>query len=271
MILIASIISHSTITMHTIRIGTSNIVLPGNKQSFPEEYRSASRLTYYASLFNTLEVNSSFYKVPQPETFARWAAEVPDNFRFTVKLWKGITHARALAWQEQDVIKFMQAARQLGNKKGCLLIQFPASVTVDYVAPVKQLLQLVRRHNPHNEWHTVVEFRHTGWYTPQTYQMLNQQHCSIVLHDKSRSATMQLNEHASVAFIRFHGTDDNYGGTYTTAHLQAVHQQMQQWLQAGKQVYAYFNNTLGTAYEDAMLLKNIATTSEQHRTGQLKQ
>lgn len=244
-------------TMQPIRIGTSNIVLPGNKQRFPPEYQAGSRLSYYASLFNTLEVNSTFYKVPQAKTFARWAAEVPDHFRFTVKLWKGITHAKALAYQEADVKAFMEAAEQTGSKKGCLLIQLPASITADYFKEVKRLLQLIAKQDKQDGWHKVVELRHAGWYTDRLYTMLDQQHCSLVLHDKKHSATMELNKKASVAFVRFHGTDDNYGGTYPTAQLQAVYAQMCQWQAAGKEVYAYFNNTLGTAYEDARELKRM--------------
>ena len=63
-----------------LRIGTSNIVVPGTKQTFPEAFRIKSRLHYYASLFNTLEVNSSFYKVPMASTFEKWSLDVPEIF-----------------------------------------------------------------------------------------------------------------------------------------------------------------------------------------------
>src|SRR5215216_5931244 len=103
-----------------VRIGTSGIVLPGNKQTFPKEFQSGSRLHYYGSLFNTLEINSTFYKVPLPTTFKRWSEEVPDNFQFTTKLWRQITHARKLEYNLTDIDTFMHAADYLGKKKGCL-------------------------------------------------------------------------------------------------------------------------------------------------------
>jgi uncharacterized protein YecE (DUF72 family) len=237
-----------------IRIGTSNIVLPGNKQSFPPEFQERPRLSYYASLFNTLEVNSSFYKVPLSKTFAKWATEVPDDFRFTVKLWKGITHAKELAYLEEDVIAFMKAADETGPKKGCLLIQFPASITNQYFSRVKSLLQLLEDLDSSNNWNRVVEFRHMGWYTDTTYTLLDKLHCSIVLHDKRKSATMELNKHAKVSFLRFHGIDDNYGGSYSPEYLQEMALKMKHWAKEGKEVYAYFNNTLGEAYENARLL-----------------
>src|SRR4051812_3794263 len=108
-----------------LRIGTSNVVVPGSKKEYPEAFQAGSRLTYYGSLFNTVEVNSSFYKVPLPKTFERWASEVPDDFRFTVKFWKLVTHTKKLAYDEGNIERFMEAADFLGNKKGCLLVQFP--------------------------------------------------------------------------------------------------------------------------------------------------
>ena len=77
------------ITMQqNIRIGTSNIVIPGNKQSFPPPYNLKSRLHYYAHYFNTIEINQTFYKLPKPATFKRWAGEVGDGFKFSLKLSK---------------------------------------------------------------------------------------------------------------------------------------------------------------------------------------
>lgn len=76
-----------------LRIGTSNVVLPFNKSKFPEEFKQKTRLGYYASLFNTVELNSTFYKLPMARTFGKWASEVPEDFRFSIKLWKEITHS----------------------------------------------------------------------------------------------------------------------------------------------------------------------------------
>jgi len=73
---------------------------------FPPGYQNKSRLEYYASLFNSLEVNSSFYKVPMATTVQRWAACVPENFQFTFKLWRGITHNKGLEFIQADVDHF---------------------------------------------------------------------------------------------------------------------------------------------------------------------
>ncbi len=81
---------------NTFYSGTSGLVLPVPKLLYPAEFQDKSRLTYYASLFNSIEINSSFYKIPQIPTVCKWAESVPDNFQFTFKLSKAITHAKGL-------------------------------------------------------------------------------------------------------------------------------------------------------------------------------
>lgn len=168
--------------------GTSGLVLPvPNKQSFPEEFRAGTRLTYYASLFNSIEINSSFYKIPQPATFARWAGEVPDGFRFTVKLWRGITHAPGLHFLLVDVHKFMHAAGELGQKKGCLLVQLPPGVHADRVSPLEGLLERIALANADGGWRIAVEFRHRSWYQPVTDLLLKRYGAGRVLQDMPAS------------------------------------------------------------------------------------
>jgi uncharacterized protein YecE (DUF72 family) len=107
--------------------GISGLVLPvPNKTHYPAEFQDKSRLCYYASLFNSIEVNSSFYKVPQSKTVAKWVADVPASFKFTFKLWREISHVKGLAFNPADVQRFMQAIDTAGEKKGCLLDPVPA-------------------------------------------------------------------------------------------------------------------------------------------------
>lgn len=241
-----------------LKIGTSNIVLPGTKQSFPAAYQSSSRLTYYASLFNSVEVNSSFYKVPMPVTFEKWSNEVPDNFRFTVKLWRQVTHAKALAFDLKDIDHFMKAANCVENKKkGCLLIQFPASITIDFIAGVSAILERLRQRDPEPCWRHCVEFRHKSWYTGVVYAMLDGYQASLVLHDMPASALSSLHTKADVVYLRFHGIKGDYKGSYDPGLLQQYAVQIKQWLQCGKEVYAYFNNTIGSAFENAQHLRKL--------------
>lgn len=240
-----------------VRIGTSGIVVPGNKATFPAEYQTGSRLHYYSSLFNTLEINSSFYKIPLPSTFAKWTTEVGNNFNFTVKLWRGITHAKNLEYSLTDIDKFMQAANCLGNKAGCLLIQFPASITVKFINHVEAILKHVSKFNNEQQWQLAIEFRHASWYQEQTYKMLDQYNATQVIHDMPGSKTPTDYEPKHLAYFRFHGPTGKYTGSYSDEFIQQYAEQIKQWRAQGKDIYVYFNNTIGNALQNAQLLQQL--------------
>lgn len=239
------------------RSGTSGLVLPvPNKQSYPPAFRDKSRLTYYASLFNSIEINSSFYKVPQAATVQKWAESVPAGFTFTFKLWREITHVKKLAFREADVLQFMEVISQAGEKKGSLLIQFPPGITVEQYSQVEQLLNIVHGANPGNGWKVALEFRHSSWYIGEVFELADEYASSIVLHDIPKSRNEQLNRQADFVYLRFHGPAGDYKGGYTDGQLAQHAKQIRAWLKEGKEVYVYFNNTIGDA------LKNLATLNE---------
>lgn len=238
-------------------IGTSNIVLPGPKKDFPAAFQNKSRLHYYSTIFNSLEVNSSFYKVPLLRTFERWKEETLPEFRFSVKLWKGITHAKNLAYNPVDIDNFMLAANGIGEKKGCLLIQFPASIKSDYTGVVRQILQRIKNTDRGGKrWKIAVEFRHISWYTQATFSMLDKFKAGIVLHDMPSSKNETVRTKADFVMIRYHGMKGDYRGSYSRTFLKKEAGKINQWLTMGKDVYAYFNNTLGGAFENAKTLSN---------------
>jgi uncharacterized protein YecE (DUF72 family) len=242
-------------TKGILRIGTSNIVLPGSKLTFPAAYREKSRLNYYSSLFNSLEVNSSFYKVPMRSTFEKWSKDVPEDFRFTLKLWREITHAKNLAFNIDYIDYFLKVAEGIGNKKGCLLIQFPGKISFDYYNQVENMLERVQQLNPENEWKIAIEFRNAGWYVSETYELLDNYHASLVLHDLPKSKNFEINQHAPFVYIRLHGPKGDYRDSYSNQFLETQFQQIKVYLKSGKDVYVYFNNTIGNAFENASYLK----------------
>lgn len=240
------------------RSGTSGLVLPvPNKQAFPPEFKDKSRLTYYASLFNSIEINSSFYKAPQASTVRKWAESVPDNFVFTFKLWRGITHVKGLAYQPEDVLRFMEVIRQAGDKKGCLLIQFPPSFTVELFAQAAQLLNILQGMEPAHGWKVALEFRHPSWYIGEVYELADEYACSIVLHDIPKSRSEQLNKAARFVYLRFHGPTGDYRGSYTAGHLQQQAEAIASWMNEGKDVFVYFNNTAGDAINNLVMLNSL--------------
>ena len=236
--------------------GTSGLVLPvPNKASFPEAYRNGTRLTYYSSLFNSIEINSSFYKIPLQKTLERWTTETPAHFRFTLKLWRGITHGTGLSFHQKDITAFMQVASGIGRKKGCLLVQLPPSARPDNTPQLQTLLTALRTHDPERTWPIAVEFRHPGWYTEKTSGLLRQHGASIVLQDMPVSSSWQETGEGNVVYLRYHGPAGDYKGGYTKARLAQDAAKIQRWLSAKKTVYVYFNNTIGDALVDLQRLR----------------
>lgn len=235
--------------------GTSNLVLPvANKQAYPPEFQDKSRLIYYASLFNSVEINRSFYKIPMASTVKKWADSVPDNFRFTFKLWRDITHNKALVYNTADVAHFMQTIAHIGDKKGCLLIQFPPGITVANARQLESLLQDIQLHNTMFPWKVAIEFRHRSWYREDIYHLLNQHQAVMVLHDMPASANMVPDATGEIVYLRFHGPNGGYRGSYTDDFLYEYAQYMMDWMTEGKTVYVYFNNTMGDAVKNLMTL-----------------
>lgn len=230
--------------------GTSGLVLPvPNKQFFPEEFKSGSRLTYYASLLNSIEVNSSFYKIPQAKTVANWSADVPENFKFTFKLYKEITHNRSASIDTTLIKKFIDTIDHVGKKKGCLLIQFPAKTVFEFDTLYK-LLMYVSELNDDRRWIVCVEFRDRQWYSDPVISLLRKLNIPLVIHDMPKSAPVIAARGLDTVYIRFHGPAGDYRGSYSTEVLHSWASRICGWLAGNRKVFVYFNNTIGDALKN---------------------
>jgi uncharacterized protein YecE (DUF72 family) len=237
-----------------LRVSTSNVVLPVAKQFYPDSFKDKSRLHYYSSIFNTVEVNSTFKKIPRLSTFEKWADDVTEGFQFSIKILKDITHVKNLNTEFKIVKSFISAANHLGNKKGCMLIQFPGRITSDYARDVEKILTHISKADSKNEWRKAVEFRSSTWYTERTKKFLHQYHAALVLHDMPKSGNLKLDENASFQYFRFHGPTGDYRGSYSEKFLQEQASKIADALLQGRDVYAYFNNTMGDAFQNAATL-----------------
>lgn len=242
--------------------GTSGIVLPFPKSQFPEPFRNSDRLTYYSSLYNSLEVNSSFYRVPKLSTVYKWALSVPDDFRFTFKLWEGITHKKQLEFDEKDVEHFLTVIGQVGTKKGCLLIQLPPSRGNEYIGQLEKLLKTIRKMDV-NEWKIAVEFRNNSWYDQSTMDVLKSFNAALVVHDMPESATPPVVHSTDFMYVRFHGPTGKYDGGYNKEYLDNCSISLSNWVKEGKEVYVYFNNTIGDALKNLDDLNQLVLTKQK--------
>ena len=241
-------------------IGTSNGYIPGNKRTFPPDYQTRTRLHYYSTLFNSIEVNSSFYKIPLKSPFEKWAIDVPEDFQFTLKLNKDITHAGELNCDDDHIEAFMRSATGIGNKKGCLLIQFPGKITLAYFTKLEQMLARLIACDHLNEWRKAIEFRNDSWYITETNELLNEYNSTMVVHDFSKARLSLINTNANFVYMRFHGPSGDYRDSYNDLFLENKAQEIYGFTASGKDVYAYFNNTAGNAYENARSLQSKVNT-----------
>ncbi len=237
--------------------GTSGLVMPVAKALYPPEYKDASRLTYYASLFTSIEINSSFYKMPQATTIYKWALSVPESFQFTFKLLKNVTHIKGLNFDSVELKKFMETISVVGSKRGCLLVQFPPGLKFERLNEVQHLLDEIKSIDPENEWRVAVEFRDASWYTKEVYDVLDYYHTTMVIHDLPTSASPSIRLAADFCYLRFHGPGGRYRGSYEMDFLQQYATQVAAWLRAGKDVYCYFNNTMGDAVKNLQELNRL--------------
>lgn len=232
--------------------GTSGLQTPIPKRDFPPEYQQKSRLAYYAEQQNSIEINSSFYKLPQAKTTRRWATEVPQNFRFTFKLWREITHQKNLIFKAEDARRFIEVVDMPEANKGCLLVQFPPSLQLSALPQFCELLQILGGYN----WPLAVEFRHPSWYSDCNFELLNSYQAAMVIQDGPKSATPLELTADDLVYLRFHGPSGNYKGSYSESFLYDYALLIKEWQEEGKRVYCYFNNTAGAALENLNYLKS---------------
>ncbi|WP_080056234.1 DUF72 domain-containing protein [Spirosoma aerolatum] len=198
------------------------------------------RLAYYTQRFQTVELNSSFYRWPKQTTFAGWRQRLPDGFLLTVKAPRGLTHAKRLYAPEVWLDRIKACWHELGEKRAVLLVQLPPNQACDYDRLAYFLEQI-----PH--WMRVaVEFRHTSWQQESIFQLLEQHQTAYCIMSGAHLPCI-LRATAPFVYIRMHGPDTQYlyGGSYSDDDLHWWADRLHEWDRMGKEVFVYFNNDGG--------------------------
>ncbi|SHE45446.1 DUF72 domain-containing protein [Pedobacter caeni] len=238
--------------------GTSGLLLPvRNKLFYPEEFKDKSRLFFYGSMMNSIEINSSFYKVPMGSTVAKWANDVPEGFKFTFKLFREITHHKGLAFDPDMVERFLRVIDLVGDKKGCLLVQFPPGVRIAQLRQLALLMNSLREADPQSLWNIALEFRHVSLYHDEVFRLLEENNMGMVIQDKPPAITPFIETELPFVYLRFHGPGGSYRGSYEDEVLYEYAGYIRDWLSEGKKVYVYFNNTMGSAIANLFTLKDL--------------
>ena len=206
---------------------------------YPERLAAARWLDYYATHFDTVEVNNTFYRLPERATFAAWRAEVPPSFLFAVKASRFLTHMKRLRDPEEPLSRLFSRAAALGRQLGPVLYQLPGNFHVD-LRRLDDFLSALPRVSSGKRILHVMEFRHPSWYVPETFQLLERRNVALCLHDKHGSVIVEPFVGPCV-YLRFHGTSGMYRGSYSSRELDRWAPRLVEHAD-GKPVFAYFNN-----------------------------
>jgi uncharacterized protein YecE (DUF72 family) len=212
---------------------------------YPAGLPASKWLRHYASAFETVEVNNTFYRKPSKQAVDNWQAAVPAGFRFAVKLWRGITHYRKLKNCAQFLEDFLDLIAPIPlRRRAPLLIQLPANFAKDAVrlASFFDDLRAVQSGDPVRRWRVAVEFRHDSWYTPDIYRLLDRERAALCLHDMQGKGAVSTPNDASIIYVRRHGPGLPYSSRYPVRAIERDVRQIEQWLGRKKQVFVYFNN-----------------------------
>ena len=207
-------------------------------------------LQHYATLFDTVEVNSTFYRLPSRDAVANWAAQTPPGFLFAIKASRYLTHIKRLANLGQGVKLFYERIEPLidAGKLGPVLWQLPGNFRCDLERLGAALEQLPPgRH--------CFEFRHPSWFSADVYALLRRHAAALVIGDTPERPFQTHEMTADWTFVRFHHGTRGRRGNYSAAELEEWSRRLSAWRRR-LEVFAYFNNDWeGFAVQNALALK----------------
>jgi uncharacterized protein YecE (DUF72 family) len=212
---------------------------------YPDRMPQKNWLDFIVQHFNTVEVNTSFYRIPKRENVAAWQETTPHYFLFALKLWRGITHYRKLNNCEAFTASFLEVAQALPpDRRAPLLIQLPPNQGKDLSKLIEYIQTL--RHLSDKQWQIAVEFRNSNWLDDETYRALDAAKVSLCIHDMLGKADTERVNDADFVYIRRHGTNGGrYAGSYSPEQLDADAARIRSWIRAGRSVFVYYNNDIG--------------------------
>lgn len=237
-----------------INIGTSGWHYAYWKGTFyPPKTPQKDYLNYYLGFFRTVEINNSFYRLPSPETFKAWKESVPDDFTFAVKASRFITHMKKLKDPQQSLEKFMYHVGFLEDKLGPILFQLPPLWKLD-LDRFKSFLDALPDY-----YRYTFEFRHPSWYDERVYELLRSRNMAFCAYELAgHFSPLQIT--ADFVYVRLHGPEGKYQGSYSDEALQWWANQAREWAERGKEVFIYFDNDqLGYAAFNAKTLKEMVS------------
>ncbi len=236
-----------------IRIGTSGWYYDHWKQLFyPAKLPKSKWFEHYARHFDTVEINNTFYHLPKEKSVQRWQNLAPKGFLYAVKANRYITHIKKLKDVSEPLQRFFDRIGLLKGSLGPILYQLPPSLQQDLDLLTSFIMLLPKRRT------TVFEFRHSSWYSEDTFELLKKLKVGFCIHDMPGKESPRIVT-ADIIYIRFHGTTGRYAGNYSKSALQSWAEWLKAQSRQARGIYIYFNNDAHAhAIKNARQLKEFA-------------
>lgn len=238
--------------MAEVFTGTSGWHYPHWRGTFyPETLPASGWLSYYVKNFSCVEVNNSFYGLPSPKTVQSWCKGAPVGFQFAVKAWRVITHRKKLKDCKNALDIFLDVTRHFGAKLGPILFQLPPRWRAN-PSRLEEFLQLLPFPS-----RCAFEFRDPSWHSDAVYALLARYRAAFCIYELAGFLSPLVTT-SKLVYIRLHGPNGAYQGSYDDSRLAYWARQARAWQQEGKDVYLFFDNDqAGYAAKNARRLKEL--------------
>ncbi len=235
-----------------IFIGTSGYNYKHWKGPFyPDDMSSDEWFDFYCQNFDAVEINNSFYQLPEKKTFQSWKDRSPDNFRFSVKASRYITHMKKLKDPKEPTGNFFKAVDGLDDKLEAVLFQLPPrwGFNKERLASFLKVLPA--------DFKYAFEFRDNSWWNDETYELLQKNNAAFCIFDLEGTLTPKMVT-SDMVYIRLHGPGRAYEGEYDIKKLSGWAGALSSWSNTGRMVHCYFDNDQdGYAAKDAEKLRKM--------------
>jgi uncharacterized protein YecE (DUF72 family) len=225
---------------------------------YPAGTPQRAYLPYYSQVFNSVELDTTFHSIPRRSIVESWAAITPEEFKFSVKTPRLITHDLSLTGTQGLMDEFLEAILPIKEKLGPILIQFPPSFSQTKLSLLEEFIGTLPQ-----AYRYALEFRHPSWYNSTTFQLLSRNHMGWVTIDYPH-LPRQINQTADFLYIRWIGINNRYH--YHSYEREDMSSQLRWWLheiqpclEVVSEIYGFFNNDYaGFAAGTCLRFKKLA-------------
>lgn len=245
--------------MAQLRIGCSGFLYDHWKGTFyPDNLARNNWFSYYCEHFSTVELNVTFYRLPERETFMKWYAHTPSDFLFALKGSRFITHVKKLKDCAEPIEAFLSRASLLKEKLGVILWQLPPSFPLD-IERLKEFLEVIQAFPARHAF----EFRNKTWMQKKMFDLFEKGNIAVCMADYP-DFLLDAPVTADFLYIRRHGIDGDHATCYSTEQLKKDAKLIRSALKKKADVYVYFNND-GMGYAPRNALELIALIAKEKR------